>query len=54
MGFKKTKRRIKKIRKKEKVSLPDELRLDDTRSTDFGSRFCFVHFVCLERYNSEQ
>ncbi|XP_067113694.1 U4/U6.U5 tri-snRNP-associated protein 1 [Osmerus mordax] len=38
VGFKKTKRRIKKIRKKEKVSLPDELRLDDTRSTDFGSR----------------
>ena len=37
VGFKKTKRRIKKIRKKEKVS--DDLRLDDTRNTDFGSRF---------------
>lgn len=38
VGFKKTKRRVKKIRKKEKLSLPDELRLDDTRSSDFGSR----------------
>lgn len=36
VGFKKTKRRVKKIRKKEKQNL-DEL-LDDTRSTDFGSR----------------
>ncbi|XP_034543222.1 U4/U6.U5 tri-snRNP-associated protein 1 [Notolabrus celidotus] len=38
VGFKKTKRRVKKIRKKEKHSVADELHLDDTRSTDFGSR----------------
>ncbi|XP_074549252.1 U4/U6.U5 tri-snRNP-associated protein 1 [Halichoeres trimaculatus] len=38
VGFKKTKRRVKKIRKKEKQSIADELRLDDTRSSDFGSR----------------
>lgn len=37
VGFKKTKRRVKKIRKKEKPSAADEL-LDDTRNTDFGSR----------------
>lgn len=38
VGFKKTKRRVKKIRKKEKQpTVADEL-LDDTRSTDFGSR----------------
>lgn len=37
VGFKKTKRRVKKIRKKEKISTADEL-LDDTRSSDFGSR----------------
>lgn len=37
VGFKKTKRRVKKIRKKEKP-LADELALDDTRSSDFGSR----------------
>ncbi|KAL0994107.1 hypothetical protein UPYG_G00117840 [Umbra pygmaea] len=36
VGFKKTKQRVRKIRKKEKP-LPDTL-LDDTRSTDFGSR----------------
>ncbi|XP_070684251.1 U4/U6.U5 tri-snRNP-associated protein 1 [Pempheris klunzingeri] len=36
VGFKKTKRRVKKIRKKEKQA--DELHLDDTRSSDFGSR----------------
>ncbi|XP_028314604.1 U4/U6.U5 tri-snRNP-associated protein 1 [Gouania willdenowi] len=36
VGFKKTKRRVKKIRKREK-SLVNELH-DDTRSTDFGSR----------------
>lgn len=35
VGFKKTKRRVKKIRKKEKVA--DELP-DDTRTSDFGSR----------------
>lgn len=35
VGFKKTKRRIKKIRKREKP-IPEEL--DDTRNTDFGSR----------------
>lgn len=38
VGFKKTKRRVKKIRKREKVTVADELALDDTRSTDFGSR----------------
>uniref|UniRef100_A0A8C7SW24 U4/U6.U5 tri-snRNP-associated protein 1 n=1 Tax=Oncorhynchus mykiss TaxID=8022 RepID=A0A8C7SW24_ONCMY len=37
VGFKKTKQRVRKIRKK---ALPDELQLDDTRNTDFGSRFC--------------
>ncbi|XP_041640036.1 U4/U6.U5 tri-snRNP-associated protein 1 [Cheilinus undulatus] len=37
VGFKKTKRRVKKIRKKEKT-VADELALDDTRSSDFGSR----------------
>ncbi|XP_071361755.1 U4/U6.U5 tri-snRNP-associated protein 1 [Trachinotus anak] len=37
VGFKKTKRRVKKIRKKEKQTTADEL-LDDTRSSDFGSR----------------
>lgn len=36
VGFKKTKRRVKKIRKKEKTT--DELLIDDTRSSDFGSR----------------
>lgn len=38
VGFNKTKRRVRKIRKKEKLSLADELATDDTRSTDFGSR----------------
>ncbi|AWP05339.1 putative U4/U6.U5 tri-snRNP-associated protein 1 [Scophthalmus maximus] len=38
VSFKKTKRRIKKIRKKEKQTAVDELQIDDTRSTDFGSR----------------
>ncbi|XP_023273213.1 U4/U6.U5 tri-snRNP-associated protein 1 [Seriola lalandi dorsalis] len=38
VGFKKTKRRVKKIRKKEKQTAADELLLDDTRSSDFGSR----------------
>ncbi|KAG8014672.1 U4/U6.U5 tri-snRNP-associated protein 1 [Nibea albiflora] len=37
VGFKKTKRRVKKIRKKDKLSAADVLP-DDTRSTDFGSR----------------
>ncbi|XP_041840167.1 U4/U6.U5 tri-snRNP-associated protein 1 [Melanotaenia boesemani] len=37
VGFKKTKRRVKKIRKKEKQTIVDEL-VDDTRSSDFGSR----------------
>lgn len=37
VGFKKTKRRVKKIRKKEKITSGD-LMLDDTRSSDFGSR----------------
>ncbi|KAJ8347707.1 hypothetical protein SKAU_G00262960 [Synaphobranchus kaupii] len=38
VGFKKTKRRVKKIRKKEKTVKAEGLLLDDTRSTDFGSR----------------
>ena len=38
VGFKKTKRRVKKIRKREKLTVADELALDDTRSSDFGSR----------------
>ncbi|XP_071756624.1 U4/U6.U5 tri-snRNP-associated protein 1 [Centroberyx gerrardi] len=38
VGFKKTKRRVKKIRKKEKQTASEELALDDTRSSDFGSR----------------
>uniref|UniRef100_A0A6Q2YCD1 Spliceosome associated factor 1, recruiter of U4/U6.U5 tri-snRNP n=1 Tax=Esox lucius TaxID=8010 RepID=A0A6Q2YCD1_ESOLU len=37
VGFKKTKQRVRKIRKKEKTS-PSALKLDDTRNTDFGSR----------------
>ncbi|XP_029012291.1 U4/U6.U5 tri-snRNP-associated protein 1 [Betta splendens] len=37
VGFKKTKCRVKKIRKKEKQIPVDKL-LDDTRSSDFGSR----------------
>ncbi|XP_029288718.1 U4/U6.U5 tri-snRNP-associated protein 1 [Cottoperca gobio] len=36
VGFKKTKRRVRKIRKKEKQA--DEILIDDTRNTDFGSR----------------
>ncbi|XP_040042112.1 U4/U6.U5 tri-snRNP-associated protein 1 [Gasterosteus aculeatus] len=38
VGFKKTKHRVRKIRKKEKQTAVDELKIDDTRSTDFGSR----------------
>nr|XP_020476424.1 U4/U6.U5 tri-snRNP-associated protein 1 [Monopterus albus]XP_020476425.1 U4/U6.U5 tri-snRNP-associated protein 1 [Monopterus albus]XP_020476426.1 U4/U6.U5 tri-snRNP-associated protein 1 [Monopterus albus] len=38
VNFKKTKRRVKTIRKKEKQNTADELLLDDTRSSDFGSR----------------
>ncbi|XP_054634106.1 U4/U6.U5 tri-snRNP-associated protein 1 [Dunckerocampus dactyliophorus] len=38
VGFKKTKRRVKKIRKKDKTNVADFLLLDDTRNTDFGSR----------------
>ncbi|CAG5928659.1 unnamed protein product [Menidia menidia] len=38
VGFKKTKRRVRKIRKKEKQTIADDLSLNDTRSTDFGSR----------------
>ncbi|XP_075947581.1 U4/U6.U5 tri-snRNP-associated protein 1 [Anarhichas minor] len=37
-GFKKTKHRVRKIRKKEKQTAADELHIDDTRNTDFGSR----------------
>lgn len=38
VGFKKTKRRVKKIRKKDKSSIADNLLLNDTRNSDFGSR----------------
>lgn len=38
VSFKKTKCRVKKIRKKEKAVAAEELKLDDTRSSDFGSR----------------
>lgn len=38
VGFKKTKRRVKKIRKKEKPLTAADQLLDDTRSSDFGSR----------------
>lgn len=38
VGFKKTKRRVKKIRKKEKHTIADEHLPDETRSSDFGSR----------------
>ncbi|XP_030637814.1 U4/U6.U5 tri-snRNP-associated protein 1 [Chanos chanos] len=38
VGFKKTKRRVKKIRKKEKTVTAADLLEDDTRSSDFGSR----------------
>ncbi|XP_073680732.1 U4/U6.U5 tri-snRNP-associated protein 1 [Garra rufa] len=38
VGFKKTKRKVKKIRKKEKILRADEIMVDDIRSTDFGSR----------------
>lgn len=37
VGFKKTKRRVKKIRKREKLTV-SELMIDDTRGSDFGSR----------------
>lgn len=46
MGFKKTKRRVKKIRKKDKP-MPEEMLLDDTRNTDFGSRFSSHHHMCV-------
>ncbi|KAI4887874.1 hypothetical protein NFI96_015083 [Prochilodus magdalenae] len=38
VGFKKTKRRVKKIRKKEKALRAEDLLTDDSRNTDFGSR----------------
>ncbi|KAG7321368.1 hypothetical protein KOW79_015783 [Hemibagrus wyckioides] len=38
VGFKKTKRRVKKIRKREKPVKAEDLLTDDSRSTDFGSR----------------
>ncbi|KAF7697228.1 U4/U6.U5 tri-snRNP-associated protein 1 [Silurus meridionalis] len=38
VGFKKTKRRIKKIRKREKPLKTEDLLADDSRSVDFGSR----------------
>lgn len=38
VGFKKTKRRVRKIRKKEKSISAADILSDDTRTTDFGSR----------------
>ncbi|XP_028839477.1 U4/U6.U5 tri-snRNP-associated protein 1 [Denticeps clupeoides] len=38
VGFKKTKRKVKKIRKKEKMLKPEDIQTNDTRSSDFGSR----------------
>ncbi|KAI2651284.1 U4 tri-snRNP-associated 1 [Labeo rohita] len=38
VGFKKTKRKVKKIRKKETILKAHDLLVDDTRSSDFGSR----------------
>lgn len=38
VGFKKTKCKVKKIRKKEKILKADELLVDEIRSSDFGSR----------------
>lgn len=38
VGFKKTKCKVKKIRKKEKILKATELLVDETRSSDFGSR----------------
>lgn len=38
VGFKKTNHRVKKTRKKEKTSIADDLHLNDTCSSDFGSR----------------
>ncbi|XP_068177640.1 U4/U6.U5 tri-snRNP-associated protein 1 [Antennarius striatus] len=38
VSFKKTKCRVKKIRKKEKQKNLNEIMIDDTRSSDFGSR----------------
>ncbi|XP_051536658.1 U4/U6.U5 tri-snRNP-associated protein 1-like [Myxocyprinus asiaticus] len=38
VGFKKTKRRVKKIRKREKPLKSEDLLMDDTRRSDFGSR----------------
>ncbi|KAL0162564.1 hypothetical protein M9458_041960, partial [Cirrhinus mrigala] len=37
VGFKKTKRKVKKIRKKETILKAHDLLVDDTRSSDFGS-----------------
>lgn len=49
VGFKKTKRRVKKIRKKEKPVKDDDILTDDTRSTDFGSRLhTFLMFLILD------
>uniref|UniRef100_A0A673IF04 U4/U6.U5 tri-snRNP-associated protein 1-like n=1 Tax=Sinocyclocheilus rhinocerous TaxID=307959 RepID=A0A673IF04_9TELE len=38
VGFKKTKCKVKKIRKKEKILKVDDLLVDEMRSSDFGSR----------------
>ncbi|TRY54150.1 hypothetical protein DNTS_034832 [Danionella cerebrum] len=38
VGFKKTKRKVKKIRKKDTVLRANDLMIDDTRNSDFGSR----------------
>lgn len=50
VGFKKTKRRVKKIRKREKPLKPEELLTDDSRSTDFGSRL-YILLVLSELFS---
>lgn len=50
MGFKKTKRRVKKIRKREKPLKTEELLTDDSRSTDFGSRL-HILLILIEFYS---
>lgn len=49
MGFKKTIRRVKKIRKREKPLKTEELLTDDSRSTDFGSRL-HILLILVELY----
>uniref|UniRef100_A0AAY4A0B3 U4/U6.U5 tri-snRNP-associated protein 1 n=1 Tax=Denticeps clupeoides TaxID=299321 RepID=A0AAY4A0B3_9TELE len=53
VGFKKTKRKVKKIRKKEKMLKPEDIQTNDTRSSDFGSRLkTFV--ISLFRFHEMQ